>query len=71
MGLVICKRIIENSGGQIQVVSAGEDKGATFMFSISMKLPEKVENSRTPVLHNELLQPAPSHRSMDIAELLD
>ena len=44
MGLIICKRIIENSGGEINVVSAGEDRGATFMFSIKMELLESHES---------------------------
>ena len=47
MGLIICKRIIENSGGEINVRSAGEERGATFMFSIKMELLESHEvNSR-------------------------
>ena len=39
MGLKICHRILENNGGTIDVYSAGKDKGATFMFSVKMKLP--------------------------------
>ena len=34
IGLMICKRIIENSGGEITVCSAGEDKGSTFKFTM-------------------------------------
>ena len=40
MGLDICRRIVQSSGGEIQVFSEGVDKGATFMFSISMKEPQ-------------------------------
>ena len=34
MGLVICKKIVENSGGQIQVYSEGENLGSTFTFTM-------------------------------------
>ena len=37
MGLAICQRIIQNSGGQISVYSEGENKGSTFVFSMQMK----------------------------------
>ena len=39
MGLTICQKIIHNIGGQIDVHSAGANKGSTFMFSIRMSLP--------------------------------
>ena len=38
MGLTLCQRIIENSGGLIDVYSEGKDKGATFMFTMKMQL---------------------------------
>ena len=38
MGLTLCQRIVENSGGLIDVHSDGEDKGATFMFNMKMQL---------------------------------
>lgn len=37
LGLSICKKIVENSGGWISVDSEGVDKGATFQFAMSMK----------------------------------
>lgn len=36
MGLTICKKIVENNDGKIDVFSAGEDQGSTFMFSMKM-----------------------------------
>ena len=41
LGLTICKKIVENSGGKIDVYSAGEGQGSVFMFSMNMTLPEK------------------------------
>ena len=41
IGLMICKRIIENSGGNIMVESEGENKGSTFIFSMDMHLPQQ------------------------------
>ena len=41
IGLMICKRIIENSGGQITMHSDGENKGSTFIFSMEMHLPNQ------------------------------
>ena len=38
IGLNICKRIVESSGGTIEVFSAGKGKGSTFAFSMKMKL---------------------------------
>ena len=47
MGLMICQNIVLKSGGSISVHSKGEDKGATFAFSMHMeqvfKLPEVPE----------------------------
>ena len=39
VGLFICKRIVENSGGRISVVSDGRNKGTTFSFSMKMTSP--------------------------------
>ena len=39
LGLAICKRIIENSGGEITVSSDGENRGSTFKFSMQMEQP--------------------------------
>ena len=62
IGLIICKRIIENSGGKIAVISEGEGKGSTFMFSMEMNLPDteparfnglpmpSILNGRTPIV---------------------
>ncbi len=36
MGLNICKKIIDENGGMISVHSQGENKGATFQFSMRM-----------------------------------
>ena len=41
LGLTICKKIVENSGGKIDCYSAGEGQGSVFMFSMKMTLPEK------------------------------
>ena len=41
MGLTICQKIIQNSGGKIDVFSDGVNKGSTFMFQMSMKLPKE------------------------------
>ena len=39
LGLAICKRIIENSRGEITVSSDGENRGSTFKFSMQMDWP--------------------------------
>lgn len=39
LGLAICKRIIENSRGEITVSSEGENRGSTFKFSMQMDWP--------------------------------
>jgi len=39
MGLKICQRIVEKSGGQIRAFSEGENQGATLMFSMKMLEP--------------------------------
>ena len=39
LGLAICKRIVENSGGEITVSSDGENRGSTFKFSMQMEKP--------------------------------
>ena len=36
MGLAISKRIVEESGGTIDVFSRGKNLGSTFMFSMKM-----------------------------------
>ena len=36
MGLVICKKILHKCGGSIDVFSAGEDEGTTFLCQIHM-----------------------------------
>ena len=40
MGLVICKKIVDNCGGTIEVFSEGTNKGSTFIFTMSMVLPK-------------------------------
>ena len=47
MGLVICKKIVDNCGGTIDVYSEGENKGSTFTFSMAMALPSIENISRT------------------------
>lgn len=37
MGLAICKSIVEQYGGSIEVCSDGLEKGTTFTFSMKMK----------------------------------
>ena len=37
MGLHICKRIVENSGGTISIYSEGENKGTTVSFTMKMR----------------------------------
>lgn len=39
MGLTICKKIIDENQGTIEVYSAGKDKGATFQFTMNMQEP--------------------------------
>ena len=38
IGLVVCQKIVEKCGGSIQAFSAGENMGATFSFTMAMKL---------------------------------
>ena len=38
MGLNICTKIVNENGGSISVFSEGENKGATFQFSMFMRL---------------------------------
>ena len=40
LGLIICKKIVESSGGQITVSFSDEGKGATFEFFLEMKIPQ-------------------------------
>ena len=47
LGLIICKKIVENSGGQIRCYSSGEDQGSVFMFSMRMTLPTQLNSSTT------------------------
>ena len=37
IGLIICQRLVENTGGSISFTSAGENLGASFSFSMHMK----------------------------------
>ena len=43
MGLNICYKIIEMTGGFIDVFSEGENLGSTFMFGMKMELPEEYD----------------------------
>ena len=36
MGLSICKKILQKSGGKIYCYSAGHNQGSTFIFSMKM-----------------------------------
>ena len=45
LGLIICKKIVENSGGKIECYSNGEGQGSVFMFSMHMTLPVKQKSS--------------------------
>ena len=40
MGLTICKNVVENNNGFIDVYSEGENCGSTFMFGMEMGLPD-------------------------------
>ena len=54
LGLTICRKIVENSGGHIQAYSDGEERGATFAFSMTMSLPqESSEIQEEPILNLE------------------
>jgi len=44
MGLFICKELVENNEGSINVFSAGPDKGTTFQFTMKMSIPENADN---------------------------
>ena len=44
MGLYISRNIVEKNGGQIDVYSAGENQGSTFMFSMKMFACEEDNN---------------------------
>ena len=37
IGLIMCKKLVENTGGSISFFSAGENLGATFKFTMHMK----------------------------------
>ena len=39
MGLNICRKIVTNNGGSIDVFSGGLNKGSTFMFTMKMACP--------------------------------
>ena len=45
LGLLICQNIVRESGGIISAHSEGLDKGATFSFSIKMRLSNQVDVS--------------------------
>ena len=42
LGLNVCQRIIQESGGEMHVISEGADQGSTFMFSMKMQEPKNV-----------------------------
>lgn len=39
VSLFICKKLVEHSGGTLKAYSAGENRGATFQFSVKMIVP--------------------------------
>lgn len=41
MGLTICKRIVDNCGGEISCKSEGVNQGSIFDFSMKMNIGEK------------------------------
>ena len=47
MGLIICKKIVENNEGKISVTSKGPGKGSTFHFTMKMLVPADVSVSET------------------------
>ena len=54
LGLTICKKIVENSGGKIDVYSAGENLGSMFMFSMNMTIPERSRKKNSLITTTKL-----------------
>jgi len=52
MGLAICKKIVEQHFGRIEVVTQGKSSGATIRFTIAKDLVEKVRREQELLLSN-------------------
>ena len=51
LGLMICKKLVQQNGGEIKAQSKGADQGATFSFTMKMKVdnllkPKRRKNKR-------------------------
>ena len=57
MGLTICQKIIENSGGQIEMHSNGANKGSTFQFMMKMGVFREVNNQSLQTLEQQSKDP--------------
>ena len=55
MSLAICKKIVQNCGGTIDVFSQGEDKGSTLVFSIKMRIPKSKSESKDEAAQIEVI----------------
>ena len=60
LGLAICKRIVENSGGEITVSSDGENRGSTFKFSMHMEKP-----SIAQIIENKIAKSVEQHQDQE------
>ena len=56
IGITLCQKIVEISGGQIDFTSKGENKGSTFMFTMKMNLPSEDNDSNKNEPESQLLQ---------------
>ncbi len=52
MGLIMCKKIVENNEGKIRVTSKGPGKGSTFHFTMRMLVPDDVSGTETSPSHS-------------------
>ena len=67
IGLAICKRIVESSGGKISVHSEGEGHGSTFTFTMQMDQSEE-DNSHQQPLSSSSFELLNSSQHSSVAE---